>query len=111
MPRGMQKVRQLVTGGGKDRGQGIIQGAFMVLVLVIVVALVALVGGEYLNAVDTGNGTFSSEISDLEGHTGTAITILGIILIVIPAVAVVGYLRDNLGDMMGGGNGGFGGFR
>lgn len=83
-------------------------GAIMLLVTLIVVALGALVGGEFIAALPS-DSPFQSAITAVEENAGTAFEIFGIALLGIPAVAILAYLISrlgpyvNLGGMYGGG--------
>lgn len=76
------------------------QHALAFLILLIIIGIAALVGGEFLDALPD-DGPFSEEIGDVESNVGTGLIVFGIVLIVIPVVAILGYLWMNLGGLAG----------
>ena len=87
---------------GISRAAGLADGAFTLLFVLIILAVAALVGGEFISAVPT-DGAFGDAITDLETNAATAFTLFAVGLLIIPAAAVVGYLWTQMGGMMGGG--------
>ena len=69
------------------------------LMLAILIGVAALVLGEFFDAIPST--AFEDEMSDIEGNVGTGLIILGIVLIVIPVVAIISYLWSNLGGLAG----------
>ena len=70
------------------------------LLLAILIGVAALVAGEFFEAIPS-DGVFDDELGDIEGNVGTGLIILGIVLIVIPVVAIIAYLWANLGGLAG----------
>ena len=89
----------------------ITQHAFVFLFLAIVIGVALLVLGEFFEALPTdehGNYQhFNESMGAVEDNTGTGLIVFGIVLIVIPVVAILAYLWANLGGVAGaaGGNG------
>jgi len=111
MPSGMQRLREQAQTGyqlgaqeglsGISKAANLANGAFTVLFVLIIVAVSALVGGEFISAVPT-DGPFSSSITDLENNAGTAFTLFAVGLLIIPAAAIIGFLASRMGGLMGG---------
>ena len=78
------------------------------LLLAILIGVVTLVVGEFFGALPQEDGNYTvypDEMDTIEGNVGTGLIILGIVLIVIPVVAIIAYLWANLGGLAGvGGN-------
>jgi hypothetical protein len=88
--------------GEESTARGLVQGAFTLLFVLIILAVVALVGGEFIGAMPSGNNTtFNDSMNVLEDNAGTSITLFAIGLLVIPAGAIVGYLWMELGGLAG----------
>lgn len=85
---------------GVKKAANLAQGAFTLLFTLIILAVAALVGGEFIGAIPT-NGPFGSTVSDLENNAQTGFTLFAVGLLIIPAAALIGYLYTNLGGMMG----------
>jgi hypothetical protein len=97
---------------GVTKAAGLADGAFTLLFVLIVVAVGALVGGEFIAAIDApANAADRTPIENgtvaIENNGSTAFTLFAVGLLVIPAAAVVGYLWTQMGGMMGGGMGRF----
>ena len=82
----------------------ITQHAFVFLFLAIVIGVTVLVLGEFLDAIPD-DGPFDTQLTDIENNIGTGIIVFGIVLIVIPVVAILAYLWQNMGGMAGATNG------
>lgn len=89
---------------GETTARGLVDGAFTLLFVLIVLAVTALVGGEFIGAMPS-NGTFNESMTTLEDNSGTSITLFAVGLLVIPAAAVVGYLYTQMGGVIGMGGG------
>lgn len=79
-------------------------GAFTLLFVLIILAVTALVGGEFIEAIPT-DGPFENALTDIEENSATAFVVFAVGLLIIPAVAIIGYLWVNMGGMMGTMNG------
>ncbi|MCU4926915.1 hypothetical protein OB905_13150 [Halobacteria archaeon AArc-dxtr1] len=91
---------------GVTRAAGLADGAFTLLFVLIILAVAALVGGEFLDAIEvpTEDPTpIEESIGDIESNASTAFVLFGVGILVIPAAAVVGYLWTQMGGMIGGG--------
>ena len=82
------------------RQQNVAQHGLAFLLLAILIGVAALVTGEFFEAIPS-DGPFETELTDIEGNVGTGLIILGIVLIVIPVVAIIAYLWANLGGLAG----------
>jgi len=85
----------------RTKSHNLAAGAMSLLVTVIVLALVALVGGKFFGAIPS-DGTFGSQISTLTDNVGTALTIFGVAVLIVPAATAIGYLYRELGGFVGG---------
>ena len=88
---------------GVRKAFGLADGAFVLLFTLIIVTVSALVGGEFIDAVDS-EGPFGDAIAEVESTAGTAFTLFGVGLLIIPAAAIVGYLWTQMGGLAGGFN-------
>jgi len=82
-----------------SRAAGLASGAVVLLITLVVIAMAALVGGEFLTAIPS-DSAFSGAIETLTENGRTAFTIFGVSLLAIPAVAVLTYIVMNLGGFM-----------
>jgi len=89
---------------GVSKAANLAQGAFTVLFVLIIVAVSALVGGEFITAIPD-KGTFNNSITTLESNANTAFTLFAVGLLIVPAAAIIGFLASRMGGLMGG-NGG-----
>ena len=80
--------------------QNVARHGLAFLLLAILIGVTALVTGEFFEAIPA-DGPFETELTDIEGNVGTGLIILGIVLIVIPVVAIIAYLWANLGGLAG----------
>ncbi|MCU4926914.1 hypothetical protein OB905_13145 [Halobacteria archaeon AArc-dxtr1] len=87
---------------GISKAAGLADGAFTLLFVLIILAVAALVGGEFLEAIPS-DGAFGDSIDTLEDNAATSFTLFAVGLLIIPAAAVVGYLWTQMGGMMNGG--------
>lgn len=90
---------------GIKKANNLAQGAFTLLFTLIILAVAALVGGEFISAVPQ-NGTFGNVTTTIEDNASTGFVLFAVGLLIIPAAALIGYLYTNLGGLMGGMNGG-----
>ena len=88
---------------GVYKAFGLADGAFTLLFVLVILAVAALVGGEFIDAIPE-SGAFNTSIEDIEGHGNTAFTLFAVGLLIIPAAALIGYLWVQMGGL--GGNGG-----
>ena len=84
---------------GVTRAAGLADGAFTLLFVLVLLAVTALVGGEFIDAVPD-DGAFNESIADIETHGGTAFTLFAVGLLIIPAAALIGYLWTSMGGVM-----------
>ena len=84
---------------GVSKAAGLADGAFALLFTLIILAVTALVGGEFIGAIPS-DGAFNGSIATVEENAGTAFTLFGVGLLIIPAAAIVGYLWTSMGGMM-----------
>ena len=86
---------------GVTRAFGLADGAFTLLFVLVILAVAALVGGEFIDAIPD-DGAYSNATEDIETHGGTAFTLFAVGLLIIPAAALIGYLWTQMGGIMGG---------
>ena len=87
---------------GVTKAAGLADGAFTLLFVLVILAVAALVGGEFIDAMPT-DGAYSNATDDMEEHGGTAFTLFAVGLLIIPAAALIGYLWTQMGGIMAGG--------
>lgn len=82
-------------------------GAFTLLFVLIILSVAALVGGDFIDAIGYETDTdgepetdWDHAIMTIEENAGTAFVIFAVGLLIIPAVAIIGYLWVNMGGMM-----------
>lgn len=85
---------------GLKQANNLAQGAFTLLFVLIILAVTALVGGEFISAIPA-TGPFGDAITDMENNASTAMLLFAVGLLIIPAAALIAYLYQNLGGMMG----------
>jgi hypothetical protein len=71
-----------------------------VLFVLIIVAVSALVGGEFITAIPS-DGPFNSSITDIQNNANTAFTLFAVGLLIIPAASIIGFLAARMGGLMG----------
>jgi len=86
----------------------LVGGAITLLVVIMLVGLAALLGGEFVGAIPS-DAVYANVTTDLQQHGETAFTIFAVLTLAIPVVAALGYIIVNLGPFFGGGGGGLGG--
>lgn len=69
-------------------------GLFTALIVLI---MTALVGGEFVAAIPD-NSTFSPSIDTMTDNAGTAFTIFGVVLLLLPAGAAIGLIALAFGN-------------
>ena len=87
---------------GAVSAAGLADGAFTLLFVLVILAVAALVGGEFIDAVP-GDNAFEAAITDIETHGETAFVLFAVGLLIIPAAALIGYLWSQMGGIMNGG--------
>lgn len=80
------------------------QYAIGLLVTLVVLLIAALVGGEFADALPE-DGAFNESIDGMTTNAGTAFTIFGVAILIIPAVAAVVLIVRGFGGLMNGGGG------
>ena len=83
---------------GVTKAAGLADGAFTLLFVLIILAVTALVGGEFISAIPQ-DGAFNDSIATLEDNAGTAFVLFSVGLLIIPAAAIVGYLWTQMGGL------------
>ena len=87
---------------GVTKAAGLADGAFTLLFVLVILAVAALVGGEFIDAIPS-DGAFGDAVVDMEAHGETAFTLFAVGLLIIPAAALIGYLWTQMGGIMGNG--------
>lgn len=89
----------------------LVAGAVGLLVVLMVLGLAALMGGEFIGAIPS-DSIYSNVTTDLQDHGETAFVLFAVSLLALPVVAVLGYIIISLGPFVGGffGAGGGGSF-
>lgn len=82
----------------------LVGGAITLLVVIMLVGLAALLGGEFVGAIPS-DSVYSNVTDDLSDHGETAFTIFAVLTLAIPVVAALGYIIVQLGPFFGGGGG------
>ena len=87
---------------GVTKAAGLADGAFTLLFVLVILAVAALVGGEFIDAIPS-DGAFGDSVVDMEAHGETAFTLFAVGLLIIPAAALIGYLWTQMGGIMNNG--------